>query len=60
MPGDSGGPFLLTDGTVGGVVFAQSRADPLVGYALSPIEVAERIGPALNRISAVSTGPCRA
>jgi len=60
VPGDSGGPFLLADGTVGGVVFAQSRADPLVGYALSPIEVADRIGPALSRISAVATGPCRA
>jgi S1-C subfamily serine protease len=60
VPGDSGGPFLLADGTVGGVVFAQSRADPLVGYALSPIEVADRIGPALSRVSEVATGPCRA
>jgi S1-C subfamily serine protease len=59
VPGDSGGPFLLADGTVGGVVFAQSRADPLVGYALSPVEVADRIAPALSSTVAVDTGPCR-
>jgi S1-C subfamily serine protease/uncharacterized membrane protein required for colicin V production len=57
-PGDSGGPFLLVDGTVGGVVFAESRVDPSVGYALSPLEVAARITPALGRTQEVSTGPC--
>ena len=31
-----------------------------VAPALSPIEVADRISPALSRISAVATGPCRA
>ena len=34
--GDSGGPLILQDGTVGGVVFAEARTDPDVGYALSP------------------------
>lgn len=58
QPGDSGGPLLLADGTVGGVVFAESRADPTVGYALSPIAVADRIGSALDRSEEVSTGPC--
>lgn len=58
VPGDSGGPFILEDGTVGGVVFAESRVDPAVGYALSPLEVLERITPALGRTGAVSTGPC--
>ena len=57
-PGDSGGPLLLADGTVGGVVFAESRADPSVGYALSPVAVADRIGPALDRTQEVDTGPC--
>jgi S1-C subfamily serine protease len=57
-PGDSGGPLLLDDGTVGGVVFAESKVDPTVGYALSPIEVRDRIGPALTRTGRVSTGPC--
>ncbi|MBI3750533.1 MAG: MarP family serine protease [Chloroflexi bacterium] len=58
VPGDSGGPLLLADGTVGGVVFAESRADPSVGYALSPTAVAERIAPALTLTQEVSTGPC--
>ena len=30
-PGDSGGPFVLEDGTVAGVVFAESRTDESVG-----------------------------
>lgn len=57
-PGDSGGPFLLLDGTVGGVVFAESRGDPEVGYALAPTVVAARIASALGRTQAVSTGAC--
>lgn len=57
-PGDSGGPLLLVDGTVGGVVFAESRADPSVGYALSPTSVSDRIASSLNRTAEVSTGPC--
>jgi S1-C subfamily serine protease len=57
-PGDSGGPLLLTDGTVGGVVFAESRSDETVGYALSPTDVAIAVGPALGLTSAVALGPC--
>lgn len=57
-PGDSGGPFILEDGSVGGVVFAESRVDPAVGYALSPLEVLGRITPALGSTDAVSAGPC--
>jgi S1-C subfamily serine protease len=57
-PGDSGGPFLLANGTVGGLVFAESRADPSVGYALSPTAVAAAITPAMGRTTAVSTGSC--
>jgi S1-C subfamily serine protease len=58
MPGDSGGPLVLEDGTVGGVVFAESRVDPLVGYALSPIEVLARVSPAIGRQTSVPPGPC--
>ena len=57
-PGDSGGPLLLSDGTIGGLVFAESRADPSVGYALSPVAVAASIVPSLGRTTAVATGPC--
>ena len=43
--GDSGGPLILEDGTVGGVVFAEARTDPDVGYALAASEVAAHIQP---------------
>jgi S1-C subfamily serine protease len=56
--GDSGGPFVLEDGTVGGVIFAQSRTDPSVGYALAPSEVGTAIGPALGSVQPVDTGDC--
>ncbi|MHB8458647.1 MAG: MarP family serine protease [Candidatus Limnocylindrales bacterium] len=56
--GDSGGPLILEDGTVGGVVFAEAKSDPNVGYALTPSEVAARVLPALGATAAVGTGPC--
>ena len=58
VPGDSGGPFVLEDGTVGGVVFAESRVDPTVGYALSAIEVLDRVERAVGRQQGVPSGPC--
>ena len=57
-PGDSGGPLILEDGTIGGLVFAESRTDPSVGYALTPTEVSVRIAPALGRTAAVGVGAC--
>ena len=56
--GDSGGPLVLQDGTVGGVVFAQAQTDPDVGYALSPVDVANRIQPGIGSKAPVSTGTC--
>jgi len=56
--GDSGGPVVLADGTVGGVVFAEARSDPSVGYALNPVDVANRIAPGFGRTSPVGTGRC--
>ena len=57
-PGDSGGPVILENGTIGGLVFAESRADPDVGYALSPTAVSTRVAPAIGRTGAVDVGPC--
>lgn len=57
-PGDSGGPLILPDGTVGGVTFSESRTDTTVGYALSPVAVSESIEPALTRTRPVSAGEC--
>jgi S1-C subfamily serine protease len=56
--GDSGGPLILTDGTVGGVVFAEARTNEDVGYALSAREVAARVARGLGRTAAVDTGDC--
>ena len=56
--GDSGGPLILSDGTVGGVVFAEARTTPDVGYALTATEVGARIAPAIGRQTAVDTGAC--
>jgi S1-C subfamily serine protease len=56
--GDSGGPFVLVDGTVGGVVFAEARTDDQVGYALSGVAVWERIEPVIGRTKSVDTGDC--
>ncbi len=57
-PGDSGGPLVLEDGSVGGVVFAESRTDAGIGYALDPLAVADRVNPLLGRTTAVDTGAC--
>jgi S1-C subfamily serine protease len=57
-PGDSGGPLVLDDGTVGGVVFAESRGNDEVGYALSATSVAVRVAPGLGRTGAVEAGSC--
>ena len=57
-PGDSGGPLVLRDGTIGGLVFAESKTDPDVGYALTPTSVSIRIAPAVGRTGAVSVGEC--
>jgi S1-C subfamily serine protease len=56
--GDSGGPFVLADGSVGGIVFAEARTDEDVGYALSPQSVAVRIQPGIGRTSEVAVGDC--
>jgi S1-C subfamily serine protease len=57
-PGDSGGPLVLQDGTIGGLVFAESRSDDSVGYALTPTSVAVRVAPGLGRTGAVDVGDC--
>ncbi len=57
-PGDSGGPLVLADGTVGGLVFAQSRTDPTVGFALDPVSVAADAMPAVGSTAAANLGGC--
>ena len=57
-PGNSGGPFVLANGTVGGVVFAASTTDDQVGYAIAAGEVAPRVQQVLGTSREVDTGPC--
>lgn len=57
-PGNSGGPFVLADGTVAGVVFAASSAEDDVGYAIGAEEVRPRLVDAVGTTSEVGTGPC--
>ena len=57
-PGDSGGPLMLPDGTVGGVTFSESRDDPNIGYALTPTSITQAIAPVINSRSPVDTQAC--
>jgi S1-C subfamily serine protease len=59
-PGDSGGPVVLADGTIGGVTFSESRRDRTVGYALSPGAVADSIGSSLSSTRPAAAGACAA
>lgn len=58
--GDSGGPVLLTNGDVGGVTFSESTSNTAIGYALSPLAVADSIRDGLSSTAAVDTGQCLA
>jgi hypothetical protein len=57
-PGNSGGPFVLVNGDVAGLVFAASTTDPEVGYALTSTEVLPSVRRGTGRNVAASTGPC--
>lgn len=57
-PGNSGGPFVTTDGRVAGVVFAASTANEGLGYALTSDQVLPSVQRALGRTEGVGTGPC--
>jgi S1-C subfamily serine protease len=58
IPGNSGGPLIMEDGSVIGVIFAESTAYDKVGYALTTSAVAKDIAKAQARNRTVSTGSC--
>jgi len=57
-PGNSGGPFILVDGEVAGLVFAASTTDPDIGYAITSTEIRPDLDRGIGSTSAVSTGGC--
>jgi S1-C subfamily serine protease len=57
--GDSGGPFVTSEGLVGGVVFAANAAEPGTGYALTAERVRPDIDAAMARNTPTGVGDCR-
>lgn len=60
QPGNSGGPFVRTDGEVLGVIFSASATDASVGYAITSPDVIPKVNQASGQQNAVDTGPCTA
>lgn len=56
--GDSGGPFVLPNGSVAGVIFAASTTDANTGYALTGQEVMGEVERGSGRSDPVSTQGC--
>lgn len=57
-PGNSGGPFVLVDGDVAGMVFAASTTDDGVGYAITSGELEPLLDRAVGSTVRASTGSC--
>jgi S1-C subfamily serine protease len=57
-PGNSGGPFVLEDGSVGGLVFAASPSDPKIGYAIDASEIDGPASQGVTKTTPVATGRC--
>ena len=57
--GDSGGPFVTSDGRVGGVVFAGNPGERSIGNALTAEEVRPKVEAAIVQGQEVGVGDCR-
>ncbi|MFI5270840.1 MAG: MarP family serine protease [Candidatus Saccharimonadales bacterium] len=56
--GSSGGPIILENGLVAGVVFAKSASQNNVTYALTPNSVKDKVQQSLQSYRKVNTGFC--
>jgi S1-C subfamily serine protease len=56
--GNSGGPFVLVNGRVAGVIFAASTTDPGIGYAITSRDVLPLLRRAGGRAGEADTGGC--
>jgi S1-C subfamily serine protease len=57
-PGNSGGPFVLFNGDVAGVVFAASTTDSNIGYALTTPQIIPLVQQVQGKTGRVSTDGC--
>ncbi len=58
IPGNSGGPLVARDGSVIGLVFAQSTTYQHVGYALTNSQISHEFSQAIAQNQVRSTGSC--
>lgn len=58
IPGNSGGPLIMSNGQVDGVVFAESTTYYHVGYALTSNQIISAINQAQSQNRPRSTGSC--
>jgi S1-C subfamily serine protease len=58
VPGNSGGPFVLTDGSVAGMVFASSTAERNLGYAVTAQQLEPDIQRGTTTTEPADTGSC--
>jgi S1-C subfamily serine protease len=56
--GNSGGPFVLPDGRVAGIVFANSVLDDAVGYAIAASQVRPVVEASLGLTAPTGVGTC--
>jgi S1-C subfamily serine protease len=57
-PGNSGGPFVLPNGSVAGVMFGASPEQPTISYAITSMEVAGELRQAVADNTEAATGKC--